>query len=409
MFFIIDFNASLLHTHHGGAIKSFAELLQNRDQKYEILLPIGSRLDLSEFDTTTNYCLIPGSHTVAFSLWAPSSWINSIIGKFYNYLPIQVRFFSFSYHFFLKLIQRLIILITYKNLSKRIILWGHHDINILFPTACPLSFALARKLENHEIRCKLFMRLTNTNENKGIFKVLNDKHVFVHDSQLFNFVECKFGFEMFEYSETFSKDIEISHSPLPTRIKPKVNATARNLACFLGSPQKHKGQHDLLKIVEGTLNSDAVQINWVVQTSEDSYDLFKAIKGHPERLQLEVGFVTDEKMSLVLTDSSLACLPYDIDRYTYNASAFAYLCADYSVAVATFNGSAFSKEIDRYEIGFTAPNAQLLCEKIISFFRNNNEQIYENISRYNSYRVKANLSFLNLETDSQYPISDSVL
>jgi hypothetical protein len=396
MFYIIDYNASLVHTHHNGLIKSFADLLDNQNEEYEIFLPIGSRLDFSKIKGQMNYCLIPGGQTVEFEFKKLSSWFNSLIGKFYNSIPVEIRFFSFAWNKFLLILQSIVIGHSLRVVSKRIQATNNDNVKLLFPTACPVSFALARKLEKKEFNCTCYFRLTNTGENRGIFQKLNDKYQFFEETESYQFVNCKFGFEMEDYAHTFPLKSEFNHSPFPPRSHSQIQKSTQNIACFLGMAQKHKGQDDLFEIVVETLKLSDSGVSWVVQANESTQDIFHSINTNGSRLKVETGFMSDEKMFDYLTQASLACLPYNIDYYQYNSSAFAYLCADYSVAVATFFGSAFAKEIHRFGIGIIARTPNEMSHKISEFFALKNDSFMYNINEYNLYRKKSNLIFLDL-------------
>jgi hypothetical protein len=396
MFYIIDYNASLVHTHHSGLIKSFANLLDNQNEEYEILLPIGSRLDFSEIAGKVNYCLIPGGQTVEFEFKKLSTWLNSLVGKFYNSVPVQVRFFSFAWNKFLLILQSMVLAHSLRVISKRIQVSNNDDVKFLFPTACPISFALARKLEQKKFNYTCYFRLTNTAENRGIFQIINDKYRFFTETGFYQFIKCKFGFEMEDYAHTFALKTEFNHSPFPPRNHSQIQKSAQNVACFLGMAQKHKGQDDLFDIVVQTLKLSDSRIFWVVQVNENTQDIFHSIKINESSLKIEIGFMSDEKMFGYLSQSSLACLPYQIDYYKYNSSAFAYLCADYSVAVATYHGSAFAKEIDKFGIGVIAKTSNELSHKINDFFALENDSFINNINKYNLYRKKSNLIFLDL-------------
>ena len=396
MFYIIDYNASLVHTHHSGLIKSFTDLLDNRNEEYEVFLPVGSRLDFSKIKGQTNYCLIPGGQTVEFEFKKLSSWFNSLIGKFYNSIPIEMRFFSFAWYKFLLILQSIVIGHSLRVVFKRIQATDNYNVKLLFPTACPVSFALARKLEKKKFNCICYFRLTNTAENRGIFQVLNDKYQFFEETESYQFVKCKFGFEMEDYANTFPLKSEFNHSPFPPRNHSQIQKSSQNIACFLGMAQNHKGQNDLFEIVVETLKLSDSGISWIVQVNENTQDIFRSVKANEGSLKVEIGFMNDDKMFEYLTQASLACLPYNIDYYQYNSSAFAYLCADYSVAVATFSGSAFAKEIDKFGIGITARTLGEISHKINDFFELKNAPFMNNISEYNTYRKESNLVFLDL-------------
>ena len=396
MFYIIDYNASLVHTHHSGSIKSFANLLNNQNKEFEILLPIGSRLDFSQIVGKINYCLIPGGQTVEFEFRKLSTWLNSLIGKFYNSVPVKIRFFSFSWNKFLLILQSIVLVHSIRIISKRIQATNNDDVKLFFPTACPISFALARKLEKRKFNCTCYFRLTNTAENRGVFQILNDKYRFFEETKFYQFVKCKFGFEMEDYAHTFSLKSEFHHSPFPPRNNSKIQKSDRNIACFLGMAQKHKGQNDLFNIVVETLKLSDSRISWVVQVNENTQDIFRTIKSNESNLKIENGFMSDEIMSNYLTQASLACLPYDVNYYKYNSSAFAYLCADYSVAIATFHGSAFAKEIHKFGIGVIARTPNEMSHKINDFFAIENDSFMDNINKYNLYRENSNLIFLDL-------------
>ena len=95
-YLIVDFGASLIHTHHAQSIYSFFDLIQAQGVPPEIWVPLGSNLK-SEF-YPIKYKLLPGTHSCEFKLFSAKTWISGTLGK------IQSMAIKYDLEFLLKLI-----------------------------------------------------------------------------------------------------------------------------------------------------------------------------------------------------------------------------------------------------------------------------------------------------------------
>jgi hypothetical protein len=65
-FLLVDFGASLNHTHHKKSIYAFADLLEKQGFVYEIWVPFGSEINRKNYNMKK--ILLPGTHPSAFNI-----------------------------------------------------------------------------------------------------------------------------------------------------------------------------------------------------------------------------------------------------------------------------------------------------------------------------------------------------
>jgi hypothetical protein len=387
-YLIIDFGASLLHTHHSRVIRGFVELIKQNEDDLLIYIPFGSEIEDSSMHGKTRRILIPSYHPVAFKWRKSSSWIPGLTRLLYSRSENTKIHKTLSF-----LLSDFLVEATFLTIRK--VLRRRPDSILLFPTACPISIRLGRRIKTTFPSIKLAYRLTNTAEKRGYFAKHFDLASEISELDEFSSKDIRFGFEMEEYGATLGiPGANLFYSPTPPcseRIVESSSSSTRTFG-FLGMAQKHKGVSWLLKIIIGTsANFSSKSLRWVVQTENPSPSELTEIAIQSD-VTLLPGRLSEVEMSDAFSKIHLICLPYNIDSYKLNASALAYRAADNLTAVATLRGSAFGNEIEKFKLGIVADDLADLISKM-SNFDIDATKLY--IAKYNLLRHEANLRFLS--------------
>ena len=382
-FLLIDFGASLMHTHHSRVIRGFVELIEKDGYQVTVYLPLGSEIAISGKNPVQRKILVPSYHPVGFRMKHQSSWIPGFMRILYSRTE-NSKWQSFVSFILSRMIVEFAMLGVKGNLRK------FPDSIVIFPTACPISVQLGKRIKLKFSQVKLVYRLTNTAENRGYFTRCIDA-TFGISQQIQSFpTDIRIGFEMNEYASslTISKS-NLYYSPTPPCLEIKeesVDWTKRTFG-FLGMAQRHKGTNWLVEIITRTLaNAEARSLSWIIQTEQPPpRDLLEL----STKLQVKLlpGRLSESEMSQAFTNIDLVCLPYNVKSYKLNASALAYRAADNLTAVATFKGSAFANEVEKFGIGLVVDDLKTLINEMIKF----DVESYRNrIVEYNKIRIQSN-------------------
>lgn len=389
---IIDFGASLMHTHHSRVIRGFAEMLDNMHEDFSLLLPLGSEIDIKFSNNSLGKLsrqLIPSYHPVSFQINKLSSYIPALFNKIYRHSNEKIFQLNIS-----RLLSRLISLHTYYILRRQT---GNFNeaLTIVFPTTCPIAFKLGLLLEKKGKRCKIVYRLTNTAEIRGFHTVSMPRDNAIKSLLEAENLDLRFGFEMKEYRQTLSIPENLCFpSPTPCcKENPRSIVKALPTLGFLGMAQRHKGVNWLSKLITEVeeLNTNS-GISWLIQT-EPSVPKELLLLAAKYDINFLPGKLTEAEMTNAFQNVDLICLPYNVESYLENASALAYRAADNLVAVATLSGSAFAREIAEYQIGTSSNNIKNLAANVVEML-SQMTSYREKILSYNEYRNQCTMNIL---------------
>jgi hypothetical protein len=386
-FLLIDFGASLLHTHHSRVIRGFIELIERDGDQVTVYLPLGSEIAILGKNPVHRKILVPSYHPVGFRLKNQTSWIPGLMRILYSQTE-NSKWHGLVSGVLSRLIVEFALFGVKGNLQKI------PDSIVIFPTACPISVQLGERIKNKFPRTKLVYRLTNTAENRGYFTRCFDSTLEI-SQQIRSFpTDIRVGYEMNEYagSLTLSKS-NLYYSPTPPCLEIRDESVdwAKRTFGFLGMAQRHKGTNWLIEITTRTLaNAEANSLSWIIQTEEPPPGELLELS---TRLQVKLlpGRLSESEMSRAFTNVDLVCLPYNVESYKLNASALAYRAADNLTAVATFEGSAFANEIDKFGIGIVADDLEALISEMIKF---DSESFKARIVEYNKVRIQSNRNLI---------------
>ena len=83
-FLLVDFGASLMHTHHSRVIRGFIELIERDGDQVTVYLPLGSEIVFLGKNPVCRKILVPSYHPIGFRLRHQTSWIPGITRFLYS-------------------------------------------------------------------------------------------------------------------------------------------------------------------------------------------------------------------------------------------------------------------------------------------------------------------------------------
>lgn len=386
-YLLIDFGASLLHTHHSRVIRGFVELIEQAGNDLTVYLPMGSEIANVGNHSRHRRILIPSYHPVEFRFKQVSSWIPGLSRIFYSQTE-NTKLHNIAS----RILSHTIVMSTVFTITKE--LRDRSDSVLIFPTACPISMRLGKRIKKKFPKVKLVYRVTNTAERRGYFTRYFD--VTFEASQLIRLFssDIRFGYEMEEYGSTLAiskSNLYFSPTPPCLELREKSTDQTKKTFGFLGMAQRHKGITWLVEIISKTLvNSKATTVSWIIQTDNPPPSELLEFSTNP-LVKLLVGRQSEFEISKAFTQINLICLPYNVESYKLGASALAYRAADNLTAVATFRGSAFANEIERFGIGLVVDDLEGLIRGMSEF---DTEKSKTKIIEYNRVRVQSNLNLI---------------
>ena len=384
-FLIIDFGASLSHTHHHKSIKSFVNLLCSKGYKIIVALPKGSEIDKSFEGAECHKILFSYSHTINFSIKNPFTYINSFLNRL-NIVMVKNNFVQNS-------IRKLIVDFIVNSSIKQIKRISNNQIKILFPTIDPLAIALSLKFESLKIPIDIYGRFTNTAETRGEFSEITNVRSFLNMSKNFNYVDFHSGFETDAYAAFLDQEI-YQLSPFPDSKVFSTNKFKDELVVgFLGVAKEIKGINSAPHIIS-QVNSHTSALTWLVQYGNSEDPLLDKIRNH--NVKFYFGRLSVQKLEELISYSSILCLPYDIEKYRFNASAMAYEAADFLKPVITLSGTAFASEVEKFGIGIVCRDIDDLIQRLRQITLQEVGKLRKNIPGYNDFRKNSNLKFLEI-------------
>lgn len=386
-YLIIDFGASLLHTHHSRVIRGFTELIERAGDDLKVFLPIGSEITNAGRHARHRRILIPSYHPVEFRVKQPSSWIPGLTRVLYSKSE-NTKIHNIVSH----ILSRSIVGLAFFTVTKEI--RNHPESIVIFPTTCPISMRLGKKIKEKFPRVKLVFRLTNTAERRGYFTKYFD--LTLEASQLIRLssADIRFGYEMKEYAATLAiSQSNLYFSPTPPCLEIRersTNQTDKSFG-FLGMAQRHKGVVWLVEIISKTLvNTKNTQLSWIIQTDNPPPAELSVFSMNPN-VKLLIGRQSESEISEAFSQLDLICLPYNVESYKLGASALAYRAADNLITVATFRGSAFAHEIEKFGIGLVVDDLEGMISQMSEF---KPESTKAQILEYNRVRLQSNLQLI---------------
>ena len=385
-YIIVDFGASLIHTHHSQSIYSFFSLLKSKVDSPEIWVPRGSNLNPKTYPIRFN--LLPGTHPCSFKFFSPRTWASGFLGKIHQ----------IALKFDLIFLLKLLVYFTSHNFCRQIVkLDKKFNLSIIFPTICPFSIKSIYDLEKRKINAKIFCRITNTSEVGGILNTIYSINSLLVESQTFLSLKLRFGAET-NHSLKEIKNLNVnsytSKFPSLEQNAHKEKKDSNIVVSFLGHPTRDKGQEHIIPIIR-EVNKRRKDIKWQVHIYEyDPIELY--LKESVPDIYLIKGKVKSEVIEQALATSDVLCLPYNVSAFKHKASAMHYQSSDYKKPVLTFDGTEFADDIKNFKSGASAKDLSELCKIISDLSPLQIKEWKKGCENYNIFRNSTNLEFLDL-------------
>lgn len=388
-FLVVDFGASLNHTHHKQSIFAFSTLLAKEHIDFDVWIPIGSEIENA--DIKLRRILLPGTHPCQLRITKINTWLPATLSKLHN--------IAATYRIKFILLILLYITALYFNVLFKI-RCRNEKISIIFTTTCPFSLTAIYLMEIFRIEVDIHCRITNTAEVRGVLSEIVTLDIFKEKVKNFKYVNVFFGFETKALlnknkNETDSR-LFISKFPSEQKKLIKEMNSENFTISFLGFPTRNKG-HDRIGSIIKKVGEKRPNYLWQVQLYQDD-PLIHELNELNLSIKILEGKISRELMIDSLKNSTLICLPYDVDAFKYNSSAMMYESTDYLVPVITFCGSAFATDVDDFSCGVTVKDQDEMINKMINLDSNLVSDWTRGCSSYNHYRNKSNLIFLNLNS-----------
>ena len=385
-YLIVDFGASLIHTHHSQSIYSFFDLVSSQDARPEIWLPLGSNLNSEVYPS--EFKILPGTHGCAFNFHSLKTWIPGIISKVN----------SIALKFNLKFLLRVsVYLISIHFCSKVLRLKKKYELSIIFPTMCAFAIKSVYILEKLKVYCRIYCRTTNSIEIQDKWSKIYSIYPLLKDSKSFSFLKVKFGAETnhnFLAIKQFNDNSYLSKFP---SIEAKILGKTENsniTISFLGHPTRDKGHNHILGIIQN-ISRERSDIKWQVHVYEND-PLESLLMNFDPEIHIIRGKVENAIIHEALIRTDVLCLPYDVQAFKFKASAMHYKASDYLKPIITFSGTEFAREIEKFESGTSAADTNELCEKIITLTSSQISYWQNGCRNYNLFRNSLNIDFLDL-------------
>ena len=386
-YIIVDFSASLIHTHHKQSLFAFSSLLEKRDIENEIWVPIGSQINNSEYKLRK--ILIPGTHSAAFNFLKPQTWIPGSLGKL---LFVATKY---NLDILLKLYFYLLVKCFCKLISSES---KSYSLKIIFTTACPFSFKSILALEKNMLKLKIYCRLTNTSENRGTLAQWCSLNDFFSQMNNFKYISIRFGVETKAYLKVVdpheSGIFYMSKFPHISKKNSDLYKNTNFTLSFLGFPTIFKGQKHISNIVK-TVSKKRPDSHFQIQVYEND-PIISDLNNFNHTIKFIIGKVRSEEIEDALRNTTLICLPYDKVAFKYNSSAMMYEALDYHIPIITFAGSAFSSDVEIYNCGLVVNDEIEMINAIVNITDSQIKEWKVGCQSFNEFRNTSNYEFLEI-------------
>jgi glycosyltransferase involved in cell wall biosynthesis len=384
-YIIVDFGASLRHTHHIQSIIAFSQLLENNNIEPEIWVPMGStaELDLG----LTKFNLLPGTHPCEFKITEFKTWLPGILGKLHH-LGLKYR---------LDYLIKFVILITSTHFCKKVQIKSRNSqLSLIFTTLCPFAIRSILTLESKKVHVKIFCRLTNTSETRGRLSEIYPVDIITKST--FNYLKLRLGFETSNFRNNFNT---LSHKAYISKFPSQNNSYLKKFInehptiSFLGYPTRDKGHGHIITIIE-KVYQQRPNINWQVHLYDND-----PIETKLKEMNLPIEFIrgkfSGNTITKMIQKTDIMCLPYDVNAFRYKASAMFYKSSDFKIPIITFLGTGFAEDVLNFNCGFAGKDLESIINEIINLNSNQINAWKKGCEIYNSFRNNSNLIFLDIK------------
>jgi len=358
MWFLLDFNASRLWTHHWSHLRDFYFLAQRIEASPRVFLP--RNVDPEVAFNFSNCLAVLNSPSFGYS--KNESFINWIRDKVISRL-LDCKWPNENKKLFLLL--RKVCMQFYRRKSFESIL---DDISrnpnsiLIIPNADPLSLELILDLYGRQIFPKLICIRMTGGENYGPFASSLLLSTFI---RLVNNDDCsiRIGWESPPYEEFLirsgldSKKIFWAPPPsIPKEFNQGSNYDGEKgiTLGFLGNARPNKGFEEIPDLLESLVEKD-VHFKAIIQEAKFPWPNYRNTLEKMERFKHSIMLISpdqkEEELEAIMRRVDICVLPYNPALYKLQSSAIVYRAADLGIPVIARKGVAFADEILTHGIG----------------------------------------------------------
>lgn len=343
---ILDFRASLTHTHHAQYIYSHVNFIRNNfsDSVITIFLPVGSAINKKQtnFPNRLFKILIPTEYFALTEVRRPSTWFTYLLSKLNKHLFLK----------FNKLVQIVNFMTTFATLLTLVPF--KKDL-ILFPSACPRAIKLIEWMNFFRISAAIRIHFPTPHSDVSCTKN------FLNEAKRYRNLNIAFSFETDEArTRLMNKEVKqlffYARQPflgLPSKNKKSVEKLKS--VYILGRPWD-KGRDEIVSGILKSISSIdiALRTNLEVFITYNSKDLIKLnLDSLPGDLQIHsipynLPFL---ELANTLLNADIVILPYDPYVYEIRHSGLLFLSSDMRIPIITSTNCSFSTEVQSFNIG----------------------------------------------------------
>jgi len=386
-FYIIDFSAGNLITHHLNYAIVYSKFFKSIGYEYEIFTPKYLNSPELEFQFKVNKILISRYYRILerkFNIWSIYYKCLRVFGIFGRLVDRTLGKLQLYY----------CIYVSYKRIAKTI---DTNTIEIIFPSTDLMAILLVKKMLKRKASITKFHLRLNSIDKNLIDTNLNINGLEILEDLMKTYSNITLGCEtkilidtLISRNEIFNKALWV---PLPSITMP-VKQNKIDIYGFLGGAKKRKGFKEIPLWIEKISNIDKTSF-FLVQKSPFIWpgylDTIKVIK-HLKNVELLAPILSNSDFFLQIQRCSYLVAPYDPDSYKLVGSSLFYYAADSLIPTITYTGVGFSQDITAFNCGIIVKNfdANLNLGKITK------KKLQNNLINYNIFRNKQNLLFFNI-------------
>jgi hypothetical protein len=382
--YIFDFGASLNYTHHTQYILSQVNFIKRNYSKAKIIvfLPFGSEINTGSIGSPdrTIKLLLPITHFVKTNFTKLPTYMLYIWSKICKSIFVESnrKFFS-KIQLAIKFIIVLPYLIFFRIRKNSL---------IIFPTSCPQSLFLIRRLELIGTKHKIHLRFGNTAEVRQPFGSKSLVLKFLKDSHAFKNIKIICSFETIDLLQDYSKhtnSVNFHFSRPPSFI----DRSKDHGSAFKNIPASRNDSVNVLVLGRpDDLGRQEFLETFLLELKSRSSELIKSVSikltSAPKRSHsistlsnsaFQVEFIPYRepfhKMLNLLEHADFLVLLYNIEMYKLNHSAMFLMACDLEVPIIVGEGMSFSQELVQYKLGSLFSSQANLVDRLFDYLVDN--------------------------------------
>jgi len=384
-FYVIDFSAGNLMTHHLNYALAYCKFLTNKGYEYELFTPkylnsteLDYQFKINKILLSRNYRLLADK----FTMW-------SMYYKVQKFLGIFGRIIEFVFG---RLLMHFYIHFSYKKIIKSI---HKKTTEVIFPSTDLMAILLLKKMLSKKANISRFYLRLNAVDKNLIDPSININGLKILERLMKKYPSIIIGCEtqnLINYLVTRNKIFQNTiWIPLPPNSRP-AKQTSSNIYGFLGGAKKRKGfeeiPHWVSKISEIDKNA-----HFIIQQSPFSWPGYSETitkLNNLENIELLPSFISSKEFFLQIERCSFIVAPYDSFSYNLVGSSLFYYAADLLIPTITYAGLGFSYDLSEYGCGIVVKN----LDDSLNLAEVNRKKLQNGLVNYNNFRNNQNEFFL---------------